>query len=126
MSVPHLKGEEGIVKTKSDLPAAMKPSSIAPPHNSIPTPPQIPSPPPIPEPNQPTEKCIHKPSQCLQDIMEGCGSSSNWPSDPVVAHGVQLPIPLQPVTEQPSNEVFRGKVKLNGSWQLTLLTDTVY
>ena len=73
---------------KTDLPAATNPFSNAFPQNPIQTPPQIPSPPPIPEPNQPTEKCIHKPSQCLQDIMEGHGSSSNQPSDPVIACGV--------------------------------------
>ena len=61
---------------KIDLPAAMKPFSNALPQNPIPTP-QIPSPPPIQEPNQPTEKCICEPRQCLQDIMEGHGSSSN-------------------------------------------------
>ena len=73
---------------KTDLPAATKPFSNAPLQNPIPTPPQMSSPPPIPEPNQPTEKCICKLSQCLQDIMEGHGSSSNQPSDPVIACGV--------------------------------------
>lgn len=75
-SVPCLEGEEGIVETKTDLPKATKPILIDSSPDPIPTPPQIPSPPPAPEPNQPVEKHICKPSQCIQDIMGGHGSSS--------------------------------------------------
>ena len=46
----------------------------------------------VPAPNpEPKERRIRKPSQCVQDILEGCAKSSN------VTHGVQLPTMEQEV-----------------------------
>ena len=100
--------EEGIVKLKTDLPneQILTPVSSK---NSVPTPPHVPSPPPAPEPNVQTAKRICRPSQCVLNIIEGRASSSNRPSDPPIACGIQLPPPLPLVIEQPPNKVFKGE-----------------
>ena len=58
------------------------------------TPLSIPSPSPavesIPE-ELPAEKCVHKPSQHIINLLEGHGHTSNCSSDPVVTHGIQVP-----------------------------------
>ena len=106
-SVSRIEGEEGIIEMKTDLPNSTNPTSNIPSDNPTPTPPH--------KPNSSTseddlpEKRIRKPSQRIVDIIEGHGSTSNWPSDPIVARGVQLPPPLPPVTEQPPNKVFEGE-----------------
>ena len=106
-SVSRLEGEEGIVKTKNDSPNATKPIPNIPSQNPILTPPRVPSP--VPEPDPPAEKRIRKPSQRVLDILEGRGSSSNRPSDPVIAQGIQLPPVLPAVVEHPPNKVFEGE-----------------
>ena len=109
-SVSRLEGEEeGVVKTKTNLLNLTTSASTVPSKNPVPTPPRVPSPPPISEPNPPAVKRIRKPSQRVLDIVEGRSSSSNWPSDPAVARGIQLPPPLSPVVEQPLNKVFEGE-----------------
>ena len=103
-SVSRIEGEEGIIEMKTDLPNSMNPTSNIPSDNPTPTPPHKPNPS-TSEDDLP-EKRIRKPSQRIVDIIEGRGSTSNRPSDPIVARGVQLPPPLPPVTEQPPNKVF--------------------
>ena len=75
----------------------------------IPTPPHIPTPPPAPELDAQTSKHICKPSQQVLDIIEGCASLLNRPSDPTIACGIQLLTPLPPVAEQPQTRVFEGE-----------------
>jgi hypothetical protein len=41
--------------------------------------------------NEPIFKRVHRPSQCIQDILAGHGVTSTHPSDPTVALGVRLP-----------------------------------
>lgn len=50
-------------------------------------------------------KCIRKPSQCIQDLIEGHGTTSARPSDPTVSAGIQLP----PVVEEAPNQVLEGE-----------------
>ena len=98
VSVSCLKGEEeGVVEMKTNLPNLTTSTSTVPSKNPVPTPPQVPSSPPISEPNPPAVKHICQPSQRVLDIVEGHGSSSNWPSDPAVTRGIQSPPPLSPV-----------------------------
>ena len=116
VSVSQFEGEEsGIIKPKTDLPNIPKPF---PPVNHIPTPPRAPSPPPASQIKAPTAKCIRKPSQCVLDIMEGCGTSSNHPSDPTIARGVQLLPPLSSADKQTPNKVYKGRDKQSGLWWL--------
>ncbi len=49
---------------------------------------------PISEPEAPTKR-IRKPSQHIQDILNGTGTNSAKPADPVIAMGVQLPSVLE-------------------------------
>jgi len=68
-----------------------------------PAPPHIPSPPPAakPVPDEPTtKKRVQKPSQCVIDLLEGHGYTSNHSSDPVVTHSIQA---LTVIAEEPSH-----------------------
>ena len=88
VSVSRLKGEDDtVIETRTDLPPANIPSSSTsvPLENPVPTPHCAPTPPPILAPDPPIKKYVHKPSQHVLDIVEGCSSSSNQPSDPAIA-----------------------------------------
>ena len=64
------------------------------PDNPSATPPLVLAPASAPEPVQedpPAAKRIRKPSQRIIDLLEGCGRTSNHPSDPVVTPGIQVP-----------------------------------
>lgn len=51
-------------------------------------------PPPVSESaseDPPATKHVHKLSQHIADLLEGCGYTSNCPSDPIVTPGIQAP-----------------------------------
>ena len=114
MIFSHLEGEiEGIVKTKANAPAKPPlisdvssstlatnfPAPTIPPHAST-------SPASHPTPMEPpVEKQICKPSQCVIDLIEGCGATSVQPSDPVLFRSIQL---SSVITEE-SNSVLKGE-----------------
>lgn len=118
-SASHLEGEiDGIVETKTDAPA--KPSETTNTLTSSPavdppapaTPPHISAPPPTPTPvpestkeESPATKCIRKPSQRVVNLIEGRGTTSAHPSDPVLSCGVQPP---STITKEP-NPVLEGE-----------------
>ena len=96
-SASRPEGEiDGLIGMKANAPIVLNtpnvPSSsqTMEPTASI-TPSRIPSPPPaepVPE-EPPTEKRVRKPSQHIVDLLEGCGRTSNRPSDPVIPCGIQ-------------------------------------
>ena len=102
-SASHIKGEiEKIIETKANIPA--KHSEMTNALNvSVPSPTiDHPAPalllriltPPAPEPTAvepPTTKHICKPSQHVADLIEGHGTTSAHPSDPILSHGIQPP-----------------------------------
>ena len=99
MSASCPEGEiDGLIRMKANAPIVLNtpnvPSSSQTTEPTAPiTPSRIPSPPPaepVPE-EPPTEKRIQKPSQHIVDLLEGCGRTSNHPSDPVIPHGIQAP-----------------------------------
>ena len=83
MSASHFKGENGmqIVETNADLPILWdQPNNALEPKNPPPDdllPPE-------------SDKRIQKPSQLIKDLLEGHGTWSNNPNDPVIPLGVQL------------------------------------
>ena len=101
MSASHLEGEiDGIVKTKANAPVKLlkTPSTLkSSPPTDFPAPatlPRIPAPPPAPEitpVKPPAEKHAQKPSQHVINLIEGHGTTSTHPSDPVLSHGIQTP-----------------------------------
>jgi len=119
-SASHLEEEEeGIVEMKannlskaSDLPSNDSMSS-PPPEMPAPSPPsRVPSPP-VDESTEnelSTTKRIRKPSQCIVDLIEGHGHTSNHPTDPIVTRGIQVPTPI---TEEPKMYL-RGRGRLIG------------
>ena len=48
---------------------------------------------------QSSDKCICKLSHHLHNILEGHGTSSYWPSAPILTCGVQLPTAMKPNAE---------------------------
>jgi hypothetical protein len=89
-SASRLEGENWqIIETETNAPANQTPSSNAP----IPTAPSMPH---TSEPQSDSDaeapaKRLRKPSQRVKDILEGHGTSSHRPSDPVIPTGVQMP-----------------------------------
>jgi len=107
-SASRPKGEiDGLIGTKANAPVVPNtpsaPSSSQTTEPPAPvTPSRVPSPPPAAEPvpeEPPAEKCIRKPSQCIVDLLEGRGRTSNRPSDPVITSGIQA---LTVIAEEPS------------------------
>src|ERR1700733_13891340 len=69
-----------------------------------------PSPSPSDHENPPDEqpllaKHVRQPSQRVCDILEGCGTTSARPSNPVIAAGVQVP----PTIEEAPGQVLEGE-----------------
>ena len=113
-SASRPEGEiDGIIGTKANTPAALNMRSVPSSSQTSEFPasatlPRNPSSPPAAEPvpdEPPTEKRVRKPSQCVADLLEGHGRTSNCPSDPVVTPGIQAPIII---AEEP-NRVLEGE-----------------
>ncbi|KAF8189143.1 hypothetical protein K438DRAFT_1593537 [Mycena galopus ATCC 62051] len=104
----HLEGDNWELVVDTDVPPRADvpvppptPHVVATPARNMPAPVPAPIPaaePPVlvvlPEPELPA-KCVRKPSAHVQDLLCGVGSTSNCPSDPIVARGVRVPGPVE-------------------------------
>ena len=115
------EGEEGEmitpkVNTLENLTAPTPAATVAPP-----APPRIPMPPLVPQPapeEPPTMKRIRKPSQHILNLIEGRGTTSNHPSDPIVTHGIQAPTPAPPIVKEQLNIVLEGEGQAD--WMMSI------
>jgi hypothetical protein len=111
-SACHLEGEDWeFVKTKTDAPSMPEnPTPTTPPAIPSPTTSCALSPSPSNQENPPDEqpipaKRVRKPSQRVRNILEGRGTTSACPSDPIIAAGVQIP----PTVKEAPRQVLEGE-----------------
>jgi hypothetical protein len=90
------------VPDPTPLPKADKPTQKAPSANE--------------ERNEPAPRRIHKPSQCILDIIEGRAVSTNRPADSTIAKGIQLPS----ITENQPNKPTEFECEGQADWIMVL------